>query len=250
METPILVRGPIARFVRDTGRLALDLLLPPQCLGCGALVDEPGALCASCWGGVQFLGEPLCAVCGFPFELDPGPGTLCGACRASPPPYRRARAVMRYDDASKNLILRFKHADRTDAAPAFGRWLARAGEALLADAEVIAPVPLHRWRLFHRRYNQAGLLAAQLGHFAEVVPDLLTRHRHTPTQGGMDRSGREGNVKGAFTVARPHLVRGRSVLLVDDVLTTGATLAECARVLLRAGAQAVDVLALARVVKL
>ncbi|MBF0094707.1 MAG: ComF family protein [Alphaproteobacteria bacterium] len=244
-------RAAIVRGVRGAGRRVLDLLLPPQCLGCGALVDEPGALCAACWEAIQFIGPPLCAVCGLPFELDPGPGAVCGACAGSPPPYRRARAVMRYDDASRDLILRFKHADRTDAAPAFGRWLARAGAGLLAETDVIAPVPLHRWRLFHRRYNQAGLLAVQLGKVSgvEASPALLSRRRHTPPQGGPESPGRESNVRGAFAVSRPASVHGRSVLLVDDVMTTGATLAECARELLRSGAREVNALVLARVMR-
>ena len=244
-------RDTAIRLARSVGRRTLDFLLPPRCLGCGSQVDEPGALCAACWDGVQFLGPPLCAVCGLPFELDPGADALCGACIAAPPPFRRARAVMRYDDASRSLVLRFKHADRIDAAPAFGRWLVRAGRDVLMDADVIAPVPLHRWRLFHRRYNQSALLALEVGRLTgiQVAVDLLERRRHTPIQGGLDRSGRETNVKGAFAVARPLSVQGKSVLLVDDVMTTGATLAECARVLARAGARAVDVLALAQVVR-
>nr|WP_242480432.1 ComF family protein [Rhodovibrio sodomensis] len=235
----------------------MDALLPPRCLACGGPVGAPGTLCPACWEGVAFLGPPLCAACGFPFELAPeagdAGGTLCGACHVDPPPYARARAVMAYDDGSRGLVLGFKHADRTEAAPAFAHWMARAGHELLADADVIAPVPLHRWRLLARRYNQSALLANQLGRVASVpvVPDLLLRRRNTPSQGHLSRAGRGRNVAGAFAVhpGRAGRVRGRSVLLVDDVLTTGATVAACTRVLKRAGARQVDVLTLARVVR-
>jgi ComF family protein len=206
---------------------------------------------------VTFLGPPLCRGCGFPFELAPAApaaeGALCAACHADPPAFDRARAVMAYDAGSRGLVLAFKHADRTEAAPPFARWMARAGAELLAEADVIAPVPLHRWRLLARRYNQAALLANQLGRLSglPVVPDLLVRRRNTPSQGRLSAAGRSRNVAGAFAVHPRHAarVRGRCVLLVDDVLTTGATVAACTRVLRRAGAGQVDVLTLARVVR-
>jgi ComF family protein len=161
--------------------------------------------------------------------------------------------VLRYDDASRDLVLAFKHADRTDGAPAYGAWLARAGADLVADADAIAPVPLHWTRLFSRRYNQAALLALALGTHAglPVVPDLLIRRRRTPSQGRMSATGRARNVAGAFSLNARRLafLEGRRILLIDDVLTTGATVESCARVLLRGGAAAVDVLTLARVVR-
>lgn len=132
---------------------ALGLVLPPRCLVCGETVHETGTLCARCWKGIVFLAPPCCAICGFPFEFDPGPGALCGACIAAPPVFARARAVLRYTEASRGLILAFKHGDRTDAAPAYARWMVRAGEALVADSDIIAPVPLHRLRLLARRYT-------------------------------------------------------------------------------------------------
>ena len=195
----------------------------------------------------------MCAACGFPFEFDPGADALCGACIRRPRPYGRGRAVLRYDEASRALIVAFKHGDRTDAAPAYGRWLARAGADLLADADILVPVPLHRTRLIARRYNQSALLVNAVASETGIAarPDALTRTRRTPSQGRMNRSERERNVRGAFLVRpnRAGAVRGLRVVLVDDVLTTGATAAACARALRRGGAASVDVLTLARVVR-
>lgn len=246
-------RRLVTGSLRQAGARALDAVLPPRCLRCGSTVDAVGALCPACWGAMDFLGPPLCICCGYPFEFDLGPGTLCGACARDRPAYGRARAVLRYDDASKDLILAFKHADRTDGAPAYGAWLARAGAELLAEAELIVPVPLHWSRLFARRYNQAALLALALGRASglPVIPDLLRRRRRTPSQGRLSAHARRRNVAGAFSIgpAQGSAVAGRRVLLIDDVLTTGATAEACTRVLQRAGAEAVDVLTLARVVR-
>ena len=234
-------------------RLALDLVLPPLCLACKSVVAEPGGLCARCWSKIAFLGPPQCDLCGHPLEIDIGPGALCGACMEDPFPFHRARAVFRYDDSSKALILRFKHADRLEGAGAFARWMARAGAPLIEAADMIVPVPLNRWRLWRRRYNQAALLAQGLGKVTGVPVDtaLLTRPRHTPSQGRMGRADRVRNVKGAFAVADGAAARlqGKTILLVDDVMTTGATLAACADTLKRSGAARVDVLTLGRVVR-
>jgi ComF family protein len=232
---------------------ALDAVLPARCLGCGALVDRQGSLCPSCWSGIDFLGAPLCACCGMPFEQNVGEGALCGGCIGRPPKFARARAVFRYDDSSRRLVLGFKHGDRLHGAPAYGKWMARAGAALLADASMIAPVPLHWTRLFRRRYNQSALLAAVLARESGVplVPDLLIRRRRTPPQGRLSAVERRRNMRGAFALNKRFAKRvgGRRVLLVDDVFTTGATVGACARVLLAAGAAGVDVITLARVVR-
>jgi ComF family protein len=243
---------PFISVTRSVARLALDAILPPRCLKCGELVDIQGGVCPACWQGLRFLAPPACACCGVPFEFDQGAGALCAACVAAPPPFDRARAVFRYDDESRDLILAFKHADRTSSTPSFAGWLARAGADLLADADLIAPVPLHWTRLFSRRYNQAALLAVALGRLGgkPVVPDLLIRRRATPKQGRLGRLARQRKVAGAFALhpRQRDRVANRRVLLIDDVVTTGATAAGCARVLRQAGAAGVDVLALARVI--
>lgn len=230
----------------------LDALLPPQCVSCRELVMTPGQLCAACWRDVTFLSEPSCFCCGLPFEYEIERGARCGACVRRPPPYGRARSVFVYDDASRNLVLAMKWGDRLEAAPSFGRWMARAGKELLADADVIAAVPLHWTRLFRRRFNQSALLAQEIGRASgvPVLVDALARRRATPSQGGFSRRARLENVRGAFEVRKSRLdaVENRTILLIDDVLTTGATVASCAQALLKAGAASVDVLTLARVV--
>jgi len=234
-------------------RTALNAVLPARCMLCGATVAEDGALCAACWDGIHFLGPPACACCGYPFEYEVPSESLCGACQRHAPQFDRARAVFAYDDASRSLILSFKHADQTHLSPAFGRWLSRAGTALIADADLLVPVPLHRLRLFARRFNQAALLAHALSRESgkPVASDLLRRRRRTPSQGRMSRTARIRNVRGAFAVREEWRaqLRGARVLLLDDVQTTGATVEECARILKRSGAAAVDVLTLARVIR-
>lgn len=229
----------------------LDLLLPPRCLSCGAVVAAPGTLCAGCWRGITFLGAPCCACCGYPFEFDVGSDGLCGACVAHPPRFDRARAAMRYDESSRHLVLALKHGDRLHLAPTLAQWMQRAGAELLVGADLLVPVPLHWTRLFARRHNQAAVLALAIAKSGELAVSTacLKRRRRTPSQGRKSAAARRRNVAGAFTVHRPEDVRGKRIVLIDDVLTTGATVEECARVLKAAGAAAVDVLAVARVVR-
>lgn len=233
------------------GRL-LDLVLPPHCIACRAPTDGFGRLCADCWSDIDFIVPPYCHLCGLPFDYSQGDNAICGACSARPPSYDRARAVMRYSDVGRRLVVGFKYGDRTHLATVLARWLARAGSGLLAEADLLVPVPLHRRRLFMRRFNQSALLARSLAREtgAAMSVDTLRRHRATPAQAGLSRDQRRRNVSGAFRVAakRRSLVEGRRVMLVDDVLTTGATADACAAALRRAGADYVSVLTLARVV--
>jgi ComF family protein len=242
-----------ARFrqvVRQAGRVVVDGILPPRCLACGTTVGEPDALCGPCWAALNFFAPPWCAVCGLPFPHPMGEGAVCAACARARASWDRARAVMRYDKHSRPLVLGLKY-DRTHLARALGGWMHRAGGEVLEGADLMLPVPLHWTRLFARRYNQAGLLAHAI-HAAggpAVAPDWLVRHRRTPSQGHLGAGARARNVRGAFALRSGCSVKGRRLVLVDDVLTTGATVEECARVLRRAGAAFVGVLTLARALR-
>lgn len=233
------------------GRGALDFLLPPRCVGCGEGTPRQGELCATCWAGLRFVAPPFCPVCGQPRRWD-GPES-CGRCAELPEALERVRAALVYDSASSHLILAFKHRDRTEGAALFAGWMRQAAGPLLEEAELVVPVPLHRWRLLWRGYNQSALLAAHLARQAGLVPrlDLLRRIAATPSQQGLGAAARRRNITaGVFAVASgaQAALQGRRVLLVDDVLTTGATLGACAAALRQAGAARVDALALARVV--
>jgi ComF family protein len=231
-------------------RRALDLMLPPQALDGGARPLTTG-LSAAAWSQIAFIEAPACDGCGLPFEYDLGAGARCAACMARPKAFGRARAACLYDDASRELILKLKHADRPELARLLALWLSRAACDLIAEADVVAPVPLHPLRLFARRYNQAAEIARPLARRAKLafLPEALSRKRDTGSQGGKSGRGRRLNVKGAFEVppAARAQVAGRRVLLVDDVMTTGATAEACAKALFAAGAAAVDVAAVARV---
>ena len=232
-------------------RLALDIALPTLCVACREPVEGEG-VCASCWAKLSFIAPPFCPRLGIPFVYDPGPDMLSMEAIANPPAYARARAAVRYDDVARTLVHALKYQDRTDLAPSMGRWMARAGRELLNEADALIPVPLHWRRGWSRRYNQSGALARiieqQTG--VAVAAEALRRIRPTEQQIGLSRPQRASNVQGAFKVApdRQHLIAGRRVVLIDDVLTSGATVDACARALLRAKAAAVDVLVFARVV--
>lgn len=237
--------GPRAKAL---WRGALDLLFPPQALDGGA-APLAGGLSAETWSRIHFLDGPVCDGCGAPFEYDIG--DRCSACLARPRAFDAARAACLYDEVSRDPILKLKHADRLDLAPLLARWLSRAARELVEEADAIAPVPLHALRLLHRRYNQAAEIARPLSALTGVayLPDALVRRRATGTQAGKSGSGRKRNVAGAFHVppARAAQVAGRRILLVDDVMTTGATAEGCARALKAAGAARVDLAVVARV---
>ncbi len=240
-------------FVAMAAGAALDLLLPPHCLTCDALVDAPGRFCPDCFRQAGFIVEPCCARCGVPFSYagQGGRHRLCPACQAHPPPWGCARGALRYDGLSRRVVLPFKHGDRTEYAAALAALMLRAGAALLREAEVIVPVPLHRSRLIARRYNQAALLARALARLSSVpaVPDALQRTHATVSLSDLGAAARAEMVKHAFALrpSRIGRIAGRRVLLVDDVMTSGATCGACTRVLLAAGATGVDVLVAARV---
>jgi ComF family protein len=238
---------------RRLAAAALDLLLPPSCVLCFTPVDAPRLLCGECFAKLNVISKPWCGCCGTPFELawHAVEGGLCQRCIDAPPPFERARAALNYDDGSRRLVLPFKHGDRTEFASVFVRLMAQAGTELLREADVIVPVPLHRRRLFVRRYNQAALLAQALSGMTGrvAVLDALARSCATDSLDGKSAAERWEEVANAFAVRprRVHQIEGRRILLVDDVMTSGATTSACAESLLAAGADAVDVLVLARV---
>ncbi len=235
---------------RSLARL-IDIVTPPVCLKCHEPLSTQDTLCPACWSTIDFIRSPLCDRLGIPLPYDSGAGTLSAQAVAAPPIYGRARAVARYDGVMRQLIHDLKFHDRHDARKLFGRWMVQAGASLITDADVIIPVPLHRWKLLKRRFNQSALLAAEVSRLAGKpnAPLALVRTRKTLPQLGLTAIQRQQNVQGAFTVPprRRRDVEGRRVLLVDDVITTGATISAATRVLLSAGATGVDVLALALV---
>jgi ComF family protein len=233
-------------------RAAVDLVLPPTCLSCRKPVGAAGGLCASCWTGMGFIERPYCDKLGTPFVSDDGDAMLSPAAIADPPAYDRARAAARFGDVARDLVHLLKYGDRLDLAAPLGGWMARAGREFLSDADALVPVPLHWSRLWQRRFNQSAMLARAVAGLAKVpvADDMLARTRATPPQVGLARKERAQNVQGAFAVEKSARiqVKGRKLILIDDVLTSGATVDACARVLRRAGAARVDVLVLARVV--
>jgi ComF family protein len=238
--------------ITSAARLALDVALPTLCVSCREPVDGAG-VCSSCWAQLSFIAPPYCPRLGIPFVYDPGPDLLSMQAITAPPAYQRARAAVRYDDTAKTLVHGLKYQDRTDLAPIMGRWMARAGQDLLGDADVLVPVPLHWRRSWSRRFNQSGALAKIIAKQTRVpvAGDALRRVKPTQQQVGLTKSERALNVQGAFKVPpeKRAAIAGRHVVLVDDVLTSGSTVDACARALLRAKASQVDVLVFARVVE-
>lgn len=236
-----------ARFARA----ALDTLFPPVCLACPAATGQPDALCAQCWGRMRFIERPYCERLGTPFEQDLGPGLISPQAMADPPVYARARAVARFEDGpARRLVHRLKYSDRGELAKPLGRWMARAGAEILAEADALTPVPLHPLRLWKRRFNQAAALAHVVAQEAgkPCEPFLLARVKATRSQVGLSRAQRAENMQGAFRAPPEAPLKGRRIVLIDDVLTSGATANAAARALLRGGAAQVDLIVFARVV--
>jgi ComF family protein len=249
--------GRVTAFARAAAALrailgfSVDLALPRLCPACREPVGDAG-LCAPCWSRLSFIARPYCERLGIPFAFDGGPGLLSMEAIADPPAYQRARAAVRYDDVARTLVHALKYGDRLDLAPTLGRWMASAGRDLLDGADALVPVPLHWRRLWTRRFNQSALLAEVIGKAAgkPVAHAALKRVKPTPQQVGLSQAERAVNVQGAFRVPDEGraAVAGKRLVLVDDVLTSGATVDACTRTLLRAGAAQVDVLVFARVV--
>lgn len=237
-------------FVKFAGLLA-QLLFPPTCPGCRRLVVQPFALCGECWPKLRFIEQPWCEVLGVPFAHEFGEGFISPAALAAPPPFTRARAAVCYTGVARQMVLSLKFNDRTELAPSMARWMMRVGAELVADADIVVPVPLHRQRFFQRRFNQSAELARALCRLSgkPFLSDAVLRIRATRQQVGLGAREREENVRGAFQVRKQARIflAGKHVLVVDDVYTTGTTAAALARTLLRAGAAQVDILTFARV---
>ena len=229
----------------------IDFFLPPRCVRCGIETLTAPGLCAVCWEKIHFIDQPLCNTCGMPFEVAEKESIVCLGCLQDKPCFRQLRSVFPYDDISKPLILQFKHGDALHLVPLLVQWLSRTGQALLAQNDLIIPVPLHWMRLWRRGYNQAALLAQGLSKVnnKNYQPNVLIRHRSTASQGNKSSDQRYHNIKGSFQVklAQIDLIQGKNILLIDDVYASGATIHECVKILKKNGANQVDVLTLARV---
>lgn len=251
-----LVKTGLAARLRDGLAMAygsvLDFAFPPVCLACLDAVALPDALCSECWGKLAPISAPLCPVLGLPFETDMGGATLSMQAIANPPPFDRARSAVAYTDIARMLVSRMKYSDRPEIALFCARMMHGAGHELLGPDAVLVPVPLHPARQRERRYNQSTELARVLSGLANrpMNTDLIVRHRRTAQQVGLNAAQRSRNVEGAFRVdpQKAHRLGGRRVVLIDDVLTTGATVSAAARALKRAGVPEVDVLSFGRVV--
>ena len=252
-SSPRRIGREMLRPFRAAAQLGLNLLYPPSCLACQGATSAPDTLCTACWRQVRFIERPYCERLGTPFARDLGPGLLSPEAMADPPVWARARAVAGFDEGpARQLVYRLKYYDRMEIARPLGRWMARAGVELLEEADLLVPIPLHRIRLANRRFNQSMALASTISDCCGVPVEAfaLERAKRSPPQVGLSRIQRAANVQGAFKVPqdRRHLIEGRRIVLVDDVLTSGATSNAAARVLLRAGAAQVDLLVFARVI--
>ena len=232
-------------------RFILNIFLPPRCALCKKLIQDNHALCPDCFKEIHFIEEPVCPICGTPLEYENKENNICPTCLNKKRLYTHARSAFVYDTFSRNLILPFKHADKTELTPFLENLLWRAGKDLISNCDVIVPVPLHWKRFLRRRYNQAGLLACRLAKRAKkgYAPTALIRTQDTKSQGHLSPAARQKNVRSAFKASVKINLSGKRVLLIDDVRTTEATITACTKELLKAGAAQVDVLTLAMVIK-
>lgn len=239
-------------IARELANSVERLIYPPICANCGAFASRHNALCAECWKDVRFIEKPYCEVSGHPFSFDLGEGIVSADVIANPPPYKRARAAVEYDGAARKIVHLMKYKDRQELSNLMANWMMRAARDCLGDADFIIPVPLHRWRLMGRRFNQSAELARKLAQKTnkEYLPSVLIRKKSTIPQVGLPAKARQDNVKGAFVVPedkKPEIL-GKRIILIDDVYTTGATVNAATRALLLAGAEEVSVVTFARVV--
>ena len=231
----------------------VDTIIPPRCVVTGDVVDQDGALSSTAWAQLNFINDPYCEICGIPFDLDAGDKTQCVDCLSDRPVYHRHRSCVSYDDVSRKMILKFKHGDHINISRSFTPWLARSGQEFWEGCDYLIPVPLHYWRLVYRRYNQAAILSSLLSKELNIewLPQTLVRRRATVVQGHMNAADRRRNVRNAFEVEEKQSskLKGKTVVLVDDVYTTGSTVNECAEALLDGGVEKVNVLTVSRVVR-
>lgn len=241
----------IKEQIQKVYNLALDALLPPRCSGCGQVAYKSHFFCGQCWANIQLIQKPWCQKCGVAMPFG-GQDLSCVNCLNYPPEFSGGRSATRYEGLARDLVLRLKHADSTHLPKSLASWMAQVGQDFWADTDYLVPVPLHRWRLFSRRYNQATLLARALSNRVDipVLTNVLIRKKRTQSQGRKSRQERHKNVKDAFEVQDPRtILKGKTVTLIDDVWTTGATLEACTKMLKQSGVDRVYVLTLSRVVK-
>ncbi len=232
----------------------IDVLLPPRCIGTGEIVSAQGMVSQDLWSDLDFIAAPYCRICGQPFELadELSDDAECASCIADPPKFDTARSALTYNDASRKLLLGFKYGDQQHAAVTFATWIKNTAPDIFASADFIVPVPLHWRRHWQRRFNQSALIGSALAKLTNLtVRHALTRRRFTSTQKGLSRKDRLKNVRMAFVVnpALIEKIKNKHIVLIDDVMTSGATVNECAKVLKRAGAKKVSVFTVARVLR-
>ena len=240
--------SPIFNPLRSVGRAVLDYALPPRCAGCGEVIEEVGAFCPECWGRMEWLGNDGCQRCGLP--LAGTEAETCGRCLADPPKLDRMRAAVAYDELPRSIALRLKYGRKVALARTMARYMAPLRDGWGEEA-VLIPVPLHRWRLWGRGFNQSGLVVRELGKIWRLPAEqgALRRVKRTKPLKGLSHSQRRRTVSGAFRVEDRTILAGKTVLLIDDVLTSGSTAEACARALRRAGATRIELICWARVVR-
>lgn len=239
--------------MRKALNFIIDTIFPPQCDSCGTLLNSNAGLCHKCWSDIDFIEDPKCRICGMPFEYDMGENVLCASCIQKTPPFDKARSVCKYNDVSRKLVTGFKFHDRIHMNNHLAKWMLRISDELLNESDIIIPVPLHRIRLWKRKYNQSALLAMSVSKMSDkpVIYDFLIRKKNTKAQSGLTFAQRQKNVKGAFILNPKYssIINEKNILIVDDVMTTGATVLACAKILKRSGAKSVNILTFARTLK-